>query len=163
MCTTRGNISPLQVAIEADDVEIIKALVAHGADLAQKNSFGENALDVALADRRSKAIRTLLEMLGGENYPKESVALEIATGKGHDTVQAFMSTAELMYPHIAKYNRGMALGGFGWIKWVLNEGGNLIRPRATYKMMHVALEEQNVCSISFMICHNPKTTPISHD
>jgi len=148
MCTARGANSPLQIAIEADNVEIIKALAAHGADLIQKNSFGENALDIALADRRPKAIRALLEVLGGEDYPKESVALEIAMSKGHNAVQALMSTVKLMYPYIADHNRGMTLDNFGWMNWVLNEGGNLIRSRATYKMMHVALEEQNVCFIS---------------
>jgi ankyrin repeat protein len=137
--------SPFQVAISTNNVELIKALVTHGADLGQKNKFGEDALDIAFFEQQSKAVQTLLEIQGGDDHPKESIAFEIAMAHTYDVVRAIISTAQIMYPQMAN-NQGVTLNDFGWMEWVLNKAGSLIRPRAAYRMMHFALKEQNVRS-----------------
>lgn len=153
--TNPANISALMAAAESDRAEIVKALAAHGCDLHYKNNLGATALDIAITKRRPNALRALLEAMGGEAHPKESASLKIALSDGHASVKSLMSA--IMFPYITER---LHFGERGWVEWVLNEGGDLVRPRTTSKMMHVALEEQNVRPIPILISRVTSTLSV---
>ena len=137
------NFSAVMAAACSDHAAVIETLIAHGCDLGVKNNARESALDLAIIQRQHKAIRVLLEAMGGEAYPKDSVSLQIALADGHAVMKALISAASLMYPYV-----GFTLedpSDFAWMRFVLFKGGVLVRQRAMLKLLHVALEDQNVC------------------
>jgi hypothetical protein len=124
-------------------VETLTILIEHGCDLKFKNGLGETALDIAINEGSKEAVQVLLEKSGrGFYHPKDSVSLQMAMAKSHIELKALSSAASLMYPYAGfKFE---APGEFAWMEWVLNEGGILVKARAMRKLLHMALEEQNV-------------------
>lgn len=145
------NFSVVMAAACSNQVKVLKVLIEHGCDLDVQNWLGETALDVAITEKKLEATQVLLEAMSrGSYHPKDSVSLQLALAKGHFEVKALMSAAALMYPYVGfKFE---SPGEFAWMEWVLNEGGVLVKPRAMRKLLHAALEDQNVsCDVMLLI------------
>jgi ankyrin repeat protein len=71
-----------------DRADVLKTLIARGADLELRSAYGDNALDVALMESRQDAAKVLLEAMTGRHYPKDSVALQLILANGHAMIKA---------------------------------------------------------------------------
>lgn len=137
-----GEYSALMGAACANQTEIVRTLAERGCNVNATDNNGETALDIAIIERNPDAVEVLLEAIGGHQYPKESVALQMALSNGHVTMKSLMKTTALMYPHI-----GLKLevpGEFAWLDWVLRQGGYLVKPRVMWRILHAALDDQDV-------------------
>ncbi|KAL1607807.1 Ankyrin repeat and SAM domain-containing protein 6 [Paraconiothyrium brasiliense] len=136
------DCTPLMLAACANEVGVVKKLMESGADLHAIAFDGNSVLDVALLHRCPGAVDVLLEAIGGEEYPRESVAVQFAMAREHATIKALMATASVMYSHmevqVGEPNK------HAWIGWVLNQGGTLVQRLALAKMLHAALEEHDI-------------------
>lgn len=128
----------------SNSVAVLRTLISHGCDLSLTSGHGDNVLDVALLERQTDAVRVLLDAMGGENYPKESVALQIALANGHTMIRSLMATASLMYSYMEYVDHKLEPNKFAWLDWVLNQGGHLVKQMAMSRMLHAALEDRDI-------------------
>ncbi|KAF2472041.1 ankyrin [Lindgomyces ingoldianus] len=152
--------------------EVIQVLIEHGCNLNVQNNAGEDALDLAISDRKIEAVRVLLGAMGGADYPKDSVSLQLALANNYTTMKAITSVASIMYP--SARNGCENPGKFAWMVWALEEGGALVKQRAMRKMLHAALEDQDVewvkalaeqgCDMTALLesGHTPFTFAVGH-
>lgn len=143
--------TPLMWAACADEAEVMKVLIAHGADLHAVAADGNSVFDVALKHRCPKAVDVLLEAIGGEGNPKESVLMQFAMARDRATIKALMATASVMHSHI-----DVQVGEpdkHAWIGWVLEQGGDLVKPLAMTKMLHAAMPEPDVGMVQALVSH----------
>ncbi|KAJ4353215.1 uncharacterized protein N0V89_004942 [Didymosphaeria variabile] len=143
--------TPLMSAACADEAEVVKKLIEHGADLHAIAADGNSVLDVALLHRCPEAVGVLLEAIGGEEYPKESVAVQFAMAREHATVKALMATASVMYSYM-EVQEGEP-NKHAWIGWVLKQGGTLVERLAMAKMLRAALEKHDVDMVKAVVHH----------
>lgn len=141
--TKPDGFTPVMSAAFNNNVEALTILIDHGCDLKVKNGLDETALDVAIIEGSKEAVQVLLEKSGrGFYHPKDSVSLQMAMARSHTEIKALSTASSLMYPYAGfKFE---VPGEFAWMEWVLNEGGVLVKARAMRKLLHMALEEQNV-------------------
>lgn len=102
-----------------------------------------------MIERRRDAVHLLIEAMSGEDYPKESVALEIAMANSHEMVMSLMATASIMHSYME-----VTLGEpdkYAWLDWVLKQGGELVKPMALWKMLHAALDERDLPLLKALI------------
>jgi hypothetical protein len=142
--------SVIMAAAVSNYPEAIQVLSDNGCDISLQNGDGKTALDLAFVHRKKETVQILLAIMSpGSFHPKDSVALQMALAKNHTEMAAFVSAATLMYPYVGfKFETP---GEFAWMEWVLNEGGNLVKPWAMRKLLHVALDEANVGFLSLPI------------
>ena len=134
--------TPVLEAAAKGHVEVLRALINAGANLHFQNAEGGNALEAALSKGHTDVVRLILTTLGGPDYPLESVSLEIASARKLATMRSLMKSASLMHAHIEP--RSEIPQNYAWIKWVLDTGGNLVRPQAMSNMILVAVADANV-------------------
>ncbi|KAF1953309.1 ankyrin [Byssothecium circinans] len=146
-----NNCTPVMAAACSNRIEVLKTLIAHGCDLTVLSAHGNNVLEIAIRERQIESAKILLEAFGGEGYPKESVALEIALANEHAMLMGIMNTASVMYSYMEVSLRGPAK--FAWMEWVLSQGGNLLKPLAMANMLHLALQEFDLPMISALAHH----------
>lgn len=145
------DATPLMTAAAKNQAAVVKKLIAHGADIHAVAADGCSALDVALLHRSQDAANVLLEAIGGEEYPKESVAVQLAMATEHATIMALMATASVMYSYME-----VQVGEpdkHAWVDWVLKQGGDLVRRIAMAKMLHAALKDHDVDMVKTLIMH----------
>lgn len=134
--------SPAHEAAAKGHVDILQVLIAANASLDLRNAEAEDILEVAISSGHTNAVRLILQTLGGPAYPLESVSLEIASARKLGTMRALVKTASLMYAHIEPTHG--SLQERGWVKWVLDVGGDLVRQKAMSNMILVAVSEADV-------------------
>lgn len=136
------GVTPLMAAACSNAVRVLESLIAQGANVNAKASNGDGVLEMALLRGGQDAARCLLEAIGGNDYPKASVALQFAMARNHSTTMSLIATTSLMYSYIRPDEADEA-DEFAWIDWVLEQGGNLLKPLAMTKMLLAALSERN--------------------
>jgi ankyrin repeat protein len=122
--------------------KVLKTLIHHGADLSIILSGDETLLEATLKRGRLNTAKILLEAIGGPDYPKDSVALQIATTRSMAEMRPLISTISLMFPQIGTHHTPPEK--WDWIKWVLDQGGELVRPRAMLNLLQFALHDREV-------------------
>ncbi|KAI4946132.1 hypothetical protein J4E91_007575 [Alternaria rosae] len=140
------SFTPAMFAALQGHAEVLQVLLSHGADY--KPDFevewadGDTILDMTLTKGHLAAAKILLEALGGPDYPKDSVALQIATAQSKAELVPVMKAVPIMYQHIGSNPTGSE--NLGWIEWVLDQGGELVRSKAMCNMLFAALVEKDV-------------------
>ncbi|KAL1791829.1 hypothetical protein ACET3X_009580 [Alternaria dauci] len=129
--------TPAIFAAEAGHTEVLQALLSHGADPNVSTGDGDTILELVMERGLLAVAKVLLEAVGGPGYPKDSVALQIATAQSEKTVKSLMNTASIMFRYIDPKHTGSERQD--WIQWVLDQGGELVRSQATIHMLHAAL------------------------
>jgi ankyrin repeat protein len=129
--------TPVMAAAVAGHADVVQFLIDHGADLTIRNGDGDTVLEAAMTEGHADTTAVLLEVLGGDYYPQQSVALDIAIATSHAAIKSIMVNAGLIYSHINLTIRPSV--HLRSIQRVLEEGGDLVKPRAMSNMMHVAL------------------------
>lgn len=114
---------------------VVEALIRYNADLTIRNGNDESALEVAIFEGHIDTVKVLLRAIGGPEQPQQSVALEMAMADSRDTIEALISAASMMYP----FFKIQESGEFAWLDWVLASGGELVKPKAMFHMLHSAL------------------------
>jgi ankyrin repeat protein len=143
--------TPLMWAASANEAEAVKTLIAHGADLHAVAADGNTVLDVALRYRSPEVVDVLLEAIGGERYPKESVAVQLAMTKERAAAKALMTTASVMHSHME--TQVGELDKYAWVGWVLEQGGDLVKPLAMTKMLYAAVIERDAGLVQALVDH----------
>jgi ankyrin repeat protein len=129
--------TPVMAAVSAGHANVVRALVDHDADLMIPDGHDHTVLEIAMMKSHNDIVAILLEVLGGADYPQESVALEIATALSETSIRMIMVRAGLIYSQIDSTNPTPQY--LRSIQIVLDEGGELVKTRAMSNMMCVAL------------------------
>ncbi|KAH6615056.1 ankyrin repeat-containing domain protein [Boeremia exigua] len=137
---TRQSTPALEAAAKGH-TETFHTLLNHGADLSISNAKGENSLGIAMSKGHRDIVRLILTSLGGPGYPLESVSLQIASAKRLETIRSLMKNASMMYANVPE---SKSLQNGAWVKWVLDTGGDLVRPQALSNMVLVAIADADV-------------------
>ena len=124
------SCTPLIAAACSNSVLVVKSLIDHGADVHAIDSNNDSVLETALLHGGQDTVHLLLEVIGGKDYPKESVAVQFAMARDHATVLSLIVTASAMYSHFQNDHSDR----YAWIEWVLEQGGDLVKPMAKVKM-----------------------------
>ncbi|USP74194.1 hypothetical protein yc1106_01468 [Curvularia clavata] len=159
----RETTPAMWAAIYGHD-QVLKVLIDHEADLSILSDDNElNILEIALRRGHAKCAKMLLEAIGGPDHPTNSAALQIALTKCMAETRPVVNTISSLMPHI-NFD-GASSGKWGWIKWVLDHGGELIRPRATLNLLHFALLEDEVGALAELLRLgvDPNTTVFDGD
>jgi ankyrin repeat protein len=131
----------MMAAVCGDHADIIELLLEYGGDVQARNSCGDDALAFAINRRQPKALRVLLEAVGGAEYRRDCVMLQIVQAKNYATVRSIMSVAKSMYEYI-DFRHEQKISA--WIHWVLAQGGALLKPTAMKVMFEVAMVDNNL-------------------
>lgn len=141
--TDEQGLTPVMAAAYTGrSVEVLRALIHAGADLTTLEAAGVGILEVAMMERHFDVVEVLLDTLGGPQYPKNSVALQIAMAHSHIMVVGLMTSISLMYDFVDSASLGQERPH--WAKWVLDLGGELVRPKALSNMLNAALHDEKL-------------------
>jgi ankyrin repeat protein len=147
-CDMKPKVAtPLMAAAYEGHVDVVRTLIARGADVERLSPNGNNALDRALAEGREDAAKVLLEAMAGPNYPKDSVALQLALADTHAAIKGVMNTASIMYSYM-EYGRH---DEYAWMMWVLRQGGEVLKRAAMRKMLHAAMMDRNLSMLGALL------------
>jgi ankyrin repeat protein len=135
----------------AGHADVVQVLIDHGADLTIPNGDGSSVLEAAIAGRHADTVGLLLEVLGGDDYPQESIALDIAIAKSLTVIKSIMAKEGLFQPDAgvdvttsqSKYRE--------LIDRILMQGGDLIKPHAMSNMMSTALHEGDLAVVMALL------------
>lgn len=130
--------TPLVGAVCANHVGVARMLVEGGADLELRAPSGESVVESGLLRGGKEAVGYLLGKLSGREY-EGGVAVEVAMARRHETILAVMTTVRRMLGFVRKGE----VDEYAWMEWVLDEGGELVRPLAMAKMLRAALAEHD--------------------
>jgi cytohesin len=114
-----------------------------------QNAEGKNALEIAIINGHDDTIHLLLQTLGGNNYPLTSVSLEIASARKLETMRSLMKTASIMYAHVKSKSENPE--EYAWMEWVLRTGGILIKPKAMFNMMNIAISDGHLALVEALL------------
>ncbi|KAJ4312012.1 hypothetical protein N0V94_007656 [Neodidymelliopsis sp. IMI 364377] len=145
---TKSN-TPAMKAAAKGQTDTLQALISRGANLQKQNVEGENALEIAISNGHHDTIRLMLQTLGGTNYPLTSVSLEIASARKLETMRSLMKTASIMYAHVKP--KSEILGEYAWMEWVLRTGGILVKPKAMFNMMNIAISDGHLALVEALL------------
>ncbi|KAH8727644.1 ankyrin repeat-containing domain protein [Phaeosphaeriaceae sp. PMI808] len=120
------GFTPVMAAAVAGHANVVQVLIEYGADLSIEDGDGNTVLEAALTEGHSDTVGVLLESLGGHDYPTETKALEIALAKCPEYIKSFLPN------EVDSINQ------------ILEQGGDLIKPRAMSNMMLTALLDQRL-------------------
>lgn len=132
------HITPVTAAALTGHTDVVTTLLRSGADLQLPDQAGVRTLDGAMRAGHMNTVKVLLEYLGGPEHPKDSVALQIAMADTRNAAVSLMNTVSLMFQQIQSQPKDQR--EVAWIEWVLQQGGNLVAPKAISVMMHTAME-----------------------
>ncbi|KAL6706799.1 hypothetical protein ACN47E_005135 [Coniothyrium glycines] len=135
--TQPAGCTPAMGAAVRGHKEVIQALLSGGADLSARDSLDDTVLDTALRNGHIETARYLLEVLGGPEYPTNTVALQLAIAASPGTTQALMVTASIMFRHIDPELAEQ--DSRAWLAWTIDQGGELVKPTALSNMLYVAI------------------------
>jgi ankyrin repeat protein len=136
-------------AANAGHTEVLQALISYGVDLSVVPGDGVTTLEGAMRKGHLDTVKVLLKAIGGPDYPTESVALQMALARSQPTMRSLMTTVSLMYPQVDSDTANS--GDLAWMKWVLGQGGELVRPRALHNMLQAALFDGNVSIVENLL------------
>jgi ankyrin repeat protein len=142
LSTTPEHWTPATFAANAGHVEVLQILLSHGADPKIAPGNGVTTLGQAMKGGHQTTVEILLEALGGPEYPKDTVALQMAIAQSHAAMSSLMTTVSIMYRYINPKHIGSEK--LGWVKWVLDQGGELLRSRAMVNMLRAAISHDDV-------------------
>ncbi|KAI4912360.1 uncharacterized protein J4E92_009990 [Alternaria infectoria] len=140
------SFTPAMFAALQGHAEVLQFLLSHGADY--KPDFevdwanGDKILDMTLTKGHLAAAKILLEAIGGPDYPKDSIALQMATAQSKVELIPVMKAVSIMYQEIDPHSTDGE--NLGWVEWVLDQGGELVRPKAICNMLYAALAKRDV-------------------
>ncbi|KAH9870583.1 hypothetical protein IAQ61_006059, partial [Plenodomus lingam] len=135
------GITPVSTSARSGRTDVVRALLRNGADLELPDHAGIRTLEATMTAGHMDTVKVLLEDLGSPGYPKDSLALQIAMADTRNCAVSLMAACSLVFPHVQP--RPKEQGDVAWIDWVLQLGGNLVRPKAISIMLHVALTSQD--------------------
>jgi len=140
------SFTPAMFAALQGHAELLRVLLSHGADY--KPDFevewadGDTILDMTMTKGHLAAAKILLEAIGGSDYPKDSIALQMATAQSKVELIPVMKAVSIMYQEIDPHSTDGE--NLGWVEWVLDQGGELVRPKAICNMLYAALAKRDV-------------------
>jgi ankyrin repeat protein len=154
------DCTPIMGAADAGHTEVVQTLKSHGADLSVIPDDGVTTLEGAMEKGHLDTVKVLLEAIGGLDYPTESVALQMALARSQPTMRSLMTTVSLMYPRVEAGS-----SEFAWMTWVLDQGGELVRPRALHNMLQATLFDGQVSMVEELLKlgANPNDTVFTGD
>ncbi|KAH9865433.1 hypothetical protein J1614_009016 [Plenodomus biglobosus] len=132
------DITPVTAAALTGHTDVVTTLLRSGADLQLPDQAGIRTLDGAMRAGHMDTVKVLLDYLGGPEYPKDSVALQIAMADTRNAAVSLINAVSLMFQQVQSHPKGQ--GDTAWIEWVLQQGGKLVAPKAISVMMHTAME-----------------------
>jgi ankyrin repeat protein len=144
---------PVMIAAAAGHADVVQILIDHGADLTIKNGGGNTVLEIAIAGGHSESVALLLEVLGGDDYPQESIAIDIAMATSIPSVKAVMTETGLIRLYTNEESATPPSTYRALIDHVLREGGELIKPYALSSMMSVALYEKELAVVIALLAY----------
>jgi ankyrin repeat protein len=137
--------TPALEAARQGRIEVLQALIAAGANLDFRNANEENVLDIAMSKGHKEAARLILRTIGDPDYPLESVAFEIATARNPETTKLLMKSTSMMHAYTRSNTE------YAWVKWVVDTGGDLVKPKAMHNMMMVAVSDANIVLVRTLL------------
>ena len=143
------DVTPVMAAAIAGHTEIVEALIRHDANLKIPNGKRETILETTIAEGHIETVKVLLRAIGGPEYPQDTVALQIAMARSHDTIRSLIAAASIMYP----FFRAQAPGKFAWLDWMLASAGDLVKPIAMANMLHEALYADKLDLVKALLGH----------
>lgn len=144
-----SKCSPAAWAALSGHGQVLQALIRHGADLSITVYDKFTMLEAAMKRGRLNTTQILLEAIGGPDYPKDSVAVQIALTSCLADSRPLVNCISIMYPQISTARS--PVGKLDWIEWVLDQGGDLVRPRALRNLMHFALETEQTDMVTELL------------
>jgi ankyrin repeat protein len=135
------RFTPAMYAAVMGHAEVLQTLLSHGAKFEGVSADGDTILELAMARGHLATTKILLEALGGPDYPKDSIALQMATAPSKTGLRPVMTAVSTMYRYINSNPTNAE--GLGWIRWVLDEGGELVRSRAMCNMLYAAIMDRD--------------------
>lgn len=144
------KITPASKAAARGCTEVLQTLENAGADLNFANRYGANAIEVAMSKGHAETVKMILASLGGPQYPLESVASELASARKLETIRSIVKSAALMHKHIQSTSESPLK--CAWVKWILEAGGDLVRPRAVSNIILVAIADADIDLVEALLC-----------
>ncbi len=119
----RGNVSPLEKAIDRNNISLTKTLLEHGADIHHKNSNGETMHHFAIAKKVSFEMYDLLCEYGQPNFEELN----------NDGVT-------LLYNYIGNVDRYSNAKNYDYLSKILEQGASLTTVCTYYNKPTTPLE-----------------------
>jgi len=137
--------TPIINAANAGHTEVVRLLVAHGADLTVTDGNEETVLDTAMSAGHLDTVHALLTALGGDDYPLKSTALDIAMSNSTEFTMSLMLDTGIVNPTADCDD--LTARRHDYITWLISQGGDLVKPRALLNMMYAALDGEDVAVV----------------
>jgi ankyrin repeat protein len=156
------GFTPIMAAAVAGHADVVQILIEHGADLTIRNGAGNTILEAAMAHGHHDTVGILLEALGGDDYPQESIALDIAMANSNTTIREIMVSSGLIDSTVQEPENIHS------VDWILEQGGDMVKPRAMSNMMYGALYANALDVVAALLANgcdpnkhlSPEQTPL---
>jgi ankyrin repeat protein len=145
--------TPVMIAAAAGHADVVQILIDHGADLTITNGDGSTVLEIAIAGSHAETVGLLLEVLGGDDYPQESIAIDIAMATSILAVKSVMTEVGLIRLYTNEESAMPPSTCRGIVDQILREGGELIKPYALSNMMFTALHEKELAVVMALLAY----------
>jgi ankyrin repeat protein len=143
--------TPLVAAAVAGHADVVQVLIDHGADLKITNDEDSTVLETAIAGGHADTVGLLLEVMGGDDYPQESAALDIAIAKSLPVVKSVMTKAGLFQPDAGTNATTLQSIYRDVIEKILTQGGELVKLYAMSNMIFAALHEGDLALVKALL------------
>jgi ankyrin repeat protein len=134
--------TPVMIAAAAGHADVVQVLIDHGADLTVRNDDSSTVLGTAIAGRHADTIGLLLEVLGGDDYPQESIAIDVVMATSVTAVKSVMTDMGLFQSDMESTTLPSTYRAI--VDQILRDGGELMKPYALSNMMSAALHEKDI-------------------
>jgi len=152
----RNTHSPLTVAIERRNLEIVKYLIHQGADLKNKNIYDINPLSTAIKYRNLDIIKYLLQYdvdINNEYYNDKEKPIDLSFRRGNEDI------INCLLDHGATVHEKISLGviidsndrNLNLIKKIFEKGGSEFSVNKNNCFLHLAIENNSPATVKFLL------------